>query len=89
MHSQDALDKMRDWELDRLRAKLQAAEAEERKRVLAALIAWVSNGCGSFRTLLEHLEMDYATAYTEGWMGFTNAICDHETRITGGTPDEI
>ena len=56
----------------------RATRDSERKRVLNALIAFLEDGGGSFRTFIEHLGMDYTAAYDEGWMGFTNALSEHE-----------
>ena len=65
------------------------ARRSERERILTALMAFLDNGGGSFRKWLEFLGMDYHPAYLEGWMGFTNALCDHESRILGKEPDEF
>lgn len=61
----------------------------ERERILTALIAFLENGGGTFRKWLEFLGMDYHPAYIEGWMGFTNALCDHESRILGKEPEPL
>jgi len=61
----------------------------ERQQILTALIAFLDNGGGTFRKWLEFMGMDYHPAYLEGWMGFTNALCDHESRILGKEPEPL
>ena len=77
------------YETDRLKKRLvEAAKTErewrdvERKRILAALVAFLEDGGGSFRGWLDHLGMDYCSAYDDGWMNFTNALSDHEDAIS-------
>lgn len=61
----------------------------ERKRVLGALIEFIDDGGGTFRKFISILGMDYTAAYDEGWMGFTNALSDHESRILGEPVDPL
>ena len=61
----------------------------ERKRVLDALIAFIDDGGGTFRKFISILGMDYTAAYDEGWMGFTNALAEHESRILGEEPEPL
>jgi len=61
----------------------------ERRRILAALVSFLDDGGGTFRKFISILGMDYTAAYDEGWMGFTNALCDHESRILGKKPEPL
>lgn len=79
----DATHAAHEW-LNRQRGE---AKTDERQRILAALTAFIEGGCGSFRNWLDHLGMDYCSAYNEGWMNFTNALSDHEDRIQSKTPE--
>lgn len=67
----------------------RAIRDSERQRILAALIAFLEDGGGTFRKFISILGMDYTAAYGEGWMGFTNALCDHESRILGKEPEPL
>jgi len=60
------------YETDRLKKRLvEAAKTEhewrdvERQRILAALVAFLDDGGGSLRCFLDHLGMDYCSAYAE------------------------
>ena len=63
--------------------------ALEHQHIIDALVGFLNNGGGTFRKWLEFLGMDYHPAYLEGWMGFTNALCDHESRILGKEPEPM
>lgn len=83
-------------ETDALKLRLvEAARAErstrysERQRILAALVTYLEDGGGTFRKFISIMGMDYTAAYDEGWMGFTNALCDHESRILGKEPEPL
>ena len=67
----------------------RAIRDDERKRVLSALIEFLEDGGGTFRKFISILGMDYTAAYDEGWMGFTNALADHESRILGEPIDPL
>lgn len=51
-----------------------AVRKDERKRICKALTEFLDADKETFRSLLPFLALDYAQAYDEGWMGFTNAL---------------
>lgn len=51
-----------------------------RRLIIPKLVAWLESPGESFRTLLPFLDMDYQTAYEEGWMDFTNAVFERVER---------
>ena len=58
--------------------------ADERKRVADALRRYFEEGPGTFRSLLEHLEIDYRTGMDEGWLDFNNAVARHDEKVASG-----
>ena len=53
----------------------------ERERCLRAVVSFLDDGGGSFRKFLPHIGMAYVEAYSEGWMGFTNALSEYADRV--------
>ena len=58
--------------------------SDERARIAAALRRYFEDGPSTFRGLLDYLDLDYSTAYAEGWMDFNNAIVGHDEMVAKG-----
>jgi hypothetical protein len=50
--------------------------SEERKRIADALRRYFEEGPGTYRVLLDYLQVEYATGVEEGWLDLNNAISD-------------
>lgn len=59
----------------------EAAWNAAQTQSLVAVVCFIEEGGGTFRTFLKHIVMSYQEAYDQGWMAFTNALDEYRERV--------
>jgi hypothetical protein len=58
--------------------------AVERTRIAQALRRYLDDGPGTYRVLLDYLDIEDSDGMREGWLDFNNALAFHGEKIASG-----
>ena len=58
--------------------------SEERRRIAKGLERYFRDGPGTFRALLDYIDLGYVEAQLEGWLDFNNAVSYHDQKVSSG-----
>lgn len=59
----------------------QSAWNTNQRQIIVAIVSFIEEGGGTFRTFLKQIGMSYQEAYNQGWMAFTNALNEYRERV--------